>query len=552
LIESPKTQGSEAGRVLLQTAQVVKEKKGNGDMDFADHLWTAANKLRGSVEAAEYKHIVLGLLFLKYISDAFENRRKWLTEAIKDPSNDEYYVTNATSADVERVVNDRDEYLSANVFYVPPHARWAYLMANAMQPNLGKLIDDGMVAIEKENPRQLRSVLPKIYARATIPSETLGELINLLSQIDFGGKEAVAQDKLGRTYEYFIKMFAKAEGHRGGEFYTPNSVVRLIVEMLEPYQGRIYDPACGSGGMFVQSHKFVQAHEGNPQGISIYGEESNEATWRICKMNLAARGIPNENILLGNTFTNDLHKDLRADFIMANPPFNMKEWGGDKVVGDARLKFGQPPGSNANYMWIQHFIHHLAPNGRTGFVMSNGSLSVGGSEGEIRKKIIEADLVDCIVACPGQLFFTTMIPCCLWFISRNKNEQTRGLRDRRGEALFIDARQLFNKISRVQIEFGEEHIKRIANTYHAWRGEKTAGKYEDVAGFCKSVTLEEVRAHNCVLTSGRYVGAEEVEEEEEPFDQKLVKLTANLETQFSEARRLEQLIRQNLRGLKHD
>lgn len=525
---------------------------GNGDLEFADRLWAAANRLRGTVEAAEYKHIVLGLLFLKYLSDAFENRHKFLLQAVNDPANTEYYVKEAPAEYIASVAEDKDEYLAANVFWIPPQARWSYLLANARQPNLGRLIDEAMAAIEKENPKQLRGVLPKIYARSSLPAQTLGELLNLFSAVDLTNGDAVARDVLGRTYEYFIKMFAKAEGHRGGEFYTPQCVVQLLVEILEPYQGRVYDPACGSGGMFVQSRKFIEAHNGNPNDISIYGQERNEATWRICKMNLAIRGVPNENILLGDTFTNDLHPDLRADFVITNPPFNMKEWGADKVSGDIRLKFGQPPNSNANYMWIQHFIHHLAPNGRAGFVMANGSLSVGGTEGGIRKKIIEADLVDCIVACPPQLFFTTGIPVSLWFIAKNKDERARGLRDRRGETLFIDARKLFIKVSRTQNEFTEEHIRQIAGTYRAWRGNPAAGKYEDVPGFCKAVKLEEIQAHGHVLTPGRYVGTEENNGDDEPFAEKMARLTAELSEHFRQAEELREHIRRNLGELGYE
>lgn len=524
----------------------------NGDLEFADQLWATANKLRGSVEAAEYKHIVLGLLFLKYVSDAFETRRRELETAIKDPTDTDYFIKDPTTEYVTSVVEDRDEYLATNVFYVPSQARWSYLTANATQPNLGKLIDDAMAAIEKENPKQLRGVLPKIYARSSIPPHTLGEIINLFSTIGFGTEDAIARDVLGRTYEYFIKMFAKAEGHRGGEFYTPHCVVRLLVEMLEPYQGRVYDPACGSGGMFVQSHKFIQVHNGNPHAISIYGQERNEATWRICKMNLVLRGIPNERILLGDTFTNNLHKDLRADYIITNPPFNMKDWGAARVAGDVRLRFRQPPNSNANYMWIQHFIHHLAPNGRAGFVMANGSLSVGGIEGEIRKGIIEADLVDCIVACPPQLFFTTGIPVSLWFIAKNKNETVKGCRNRRGETLFIDARKLFQKISRTQNEFTKEHIEQIANIYRAWRGEPEADEYEDVPGFCKSATPDDMRSHGYALTPGRYVGTEDIEDDNEPFEEKMERMTAELAEQFRQAEELKKRIRASLEEVGYE
>ena len=517
---------------------------GNGDLHFADELWKTANKLRGSVESAEYKHIVLGLLFLKYISDAFEERQQYLIEETHNPDNPDYYTS--VESDAEFVCEDKDEYLGANIFWVPKEARWSYLMENATQPNLGKLIDEAMLAIEREYPKYLKGLLPKIYAHSAISSHTLGEIVNLFSNIGFGTKDAIAKDVLGRTYEYFIKMFAKAEGHRGGEFYTPKCVVRLIVEILEPYEGRIYDPACGSGGMFVQSLKFIQAHNGNGRRISIYGQELNEATWRICKMNLAIRGLEG-NIALGNTFFDDRHRDLRADYILTNPPFNMKEWGADRVVGDVRLKYGRPPNSNANYMWIQHFIHHLSPNGMAGFVMANGSMSVGGVEGEIRQKIIEGDLVDCIVACPPQLFFTTQIPVCLWFVTKDKVD--KHCRNRQGEILFIDARKLFVKISRIQNDFTDEHIAKIAGTYHAWRGEKEEDGYKDISGFCKSITLDDIRSHGYVLTPGRYVGTEEVEDDGEPFEEKMNRLIIQLAEQFKESGDLQKKIRTNLKEL---
>lgn len=373
-------------------AKMEKRRSTNGVLEFADKLWDAANRLRGRVEAAQYKHFVLPLIFLKYLSDAFEERRKWLAAAVNDPQNEDYYVPSATEEEVRSITEDKDEYLSAYVFFVPEVARWQYLLARAAQPDIGRLINQAMIAIEKENPNQLRGVLPKVYAAASIPPETLGELVNLFSTIGFGDREAVATDALGRTYEYFIQKFAEAEGKGGGEFYTPRSVVRLLVGMLEPYEGRVYDPACGSGGMFVQSRKFIERHNGRGKGIAIYGQESVEATWRICRMNLAIRHLEGA-IELGDTLHDDRFKDLKADFIITNPPFNMKRWGADKVQGDVRLKYGQPPDSNANYMWIQHYIHHLAPNGRAGFVMANGSLSVGGREGEMRRRIIEADLV---------------------------------------------------------------------------------------------------------------------------------------------------------------
>jgi len=398
----------------------AKKRQGkNGVLEFADKLWSAANRMRGRVEAAQYKHFVLPLIFLKYLSDAFEERRKWLQAAVKDTKNEEYYIPNATQEDVTSMTEDRDEYLSANVFFVPEQARWEYLLAHATQPNIGKLINQAMVAIEKENPKQLRGVLPKIYAAASIPPETLGELLNLFSTIGFGDKEAIAKDTLGRTYEYFIQKFAEAEGKRGGEFYTAKCVVRLLVEMLEPYQGRVYDPACGSGGMFIQSRKFIENHNGKGAGIAIYGQESVEATWRICRMNLAIRRLEGR-IALGDTLHDDKFKDLKADFIITNPPFNMKQWGADRVQGDVRLKYGQPPDSNANYMWIQHYIHHLSPNGRAGFVMANGSLSIGGREGAIRKKMLDADaLFLCRLSFSSQPRYRSA--CGFWQGTRMRN-----------------------------------------------------------------------------------------------------------------------------------
>jgi type I restriction enzyme M protein len=403
-----------------------------------------------------------------------------------------------------------------------------------------------MVAIEKENPKQFRGVLPKIYARSNIDYLTLGEIINLFSTIGFGTEDAIAKDILGRVYEYFIGRFAQQEGKGGGEFYTPRCIVKLLVEMLEPYHGRIFDPACGSGGMFVQSIKFIQAHGGKRGDISIFGQESIDTTWRICKMNLAIRSIAG-NIQLGNSYWDDKFKDLRADYILANPPFNVSEWGVDRVQGDVRLKYGTPPNSNANYMWIQHFIYHLAPNGIAGFVMANGSMSVGGVEGEIRRKIIEDDLVDCVIALPVQLFYTTGIPACLWFLTKNKAQ--KGHRDRNGETLFIDARKLFRKVDRTHNELTDEQIKQIADTYHAYRGEVGLSEYQDIPGFCKVATLEEIRKNGHVLTPGRYVGTEEVEDDGEPFEEKMERLTLELAEQFERSEELKGQIKANLEEL---
>ena len=517
---------------------------------FEDTLWTAADKLRGHLDAADYKHVVLGLIFLKYISDAFtehyEQLRLWTAD-----SRSEYYVKEPKAR--YEVLEDRDEYTARNVFWVPKQARWTYLQANAKQPTIGQLIDDAMVAIEDANPRHLKGVLPKDYARPTLDKRLLGELIDLIGTIGLGDKESRSKDILGRVYEYFLGRFAAAEGKRGGQFYTPRGIVRLLVAMLEPYQGRIYDPCFGSGGMFVQSEEFVEAHGGQRFALSIFGQESNPTTWRLCKMNLAIRGIEGD---LGphnaDSFLNDLHPDLKADFILANPPFNMKEWGAAQVQQDVRWKYGTPPARNANYAWVQHMIHHLAPNGMAGFVLANGSMSSQSSgEGDIRKAIVEADLVDCMVALPGQLFYTTQIPVCLWFLARNKcalpSPAGRGAggegRDRRGETLFIDARQMGTLIDRTQRELTPEDLDRIVNTYHAWRGEAGAGEYADVPGFCYSATLDEIRGHDYVLTPGRYVGIEDVEDDDEPFEEKMERLTAELMTQFAESQELENVIR---------
>jgi len=509
----------------------VSGKNGNSaTLGFEQKLWAAADTMRGNLDPAEYKHVALGLIFLKYISDAFQERYEKLTSA--------------PYADPE----DRDEYLAENVFWVPQEARWQTLQANAKQPTIGQLLDRAMEAIEKENP-SLKGVLPKDYARPALNKERLGELIDLISTIGLGDEESRSKDVLGRVYEYFLSRFASAEGKGGGEFYTPQSVVRLLVEMLEPYTGRVYDPCCGSGGMFVQSEKFVEAHGGNRDALSIYGQESNNATWRLCKMNLALRGIGNN---LGphdaDTFHQDLHKDLKAQYVLANPPFNVSEWGGERLRGDARWVYGAPPTGNANFAWLQHIISHLAPEGVAGVVLANGSMSSNTSgEGEIRRAIMEADLVDCVIALPSQLFYSTPIPACLWFLSRSKVNGK--FRDRRRHTLFIDARKLGSLLDRTHRELSDELIGHIAQTYHAWRGEPDAGTYKDIPGFCKSTTTEEISAHGHVLTPGWYVGAEEIEEDDEPFEEKMTRLVTRLEEQFVESGRLQGLIHANLQGL---
>jgi type I restriction enzyme M protein len=433
---------------------------------------------------------------------------------------------------------------------VPPEARWSYLRGRAKDPLIGKLIDDAMVAIERDNP-SLKDVLPKDYARPHLDKQRLGELIDLIGNIGLGDKESRSKDILGRVYEYFLSQFASAEGKKGGQFYTPRPVVRLLVEMLAPYKGRVFDPCCGSGGMFVLSEKFVEAHGGRVGDVSIFGQESNPTTWRLAKMNLAIRGIDgNLGAEPADSFHRDLHQDLKADYVLANPPFNDSDWGGDRLRDDVRWKFGAPPASNANFAWVQHFIHHLSPTGLAGFVLANGSMSSNQSgEGEIRRKIIEADLVDCMVALPGQLFYSTQIPVCLWFIARDKRNSR--FQDRRGKTLFIDARKLGHLIDRIHRELCEEEILRIAGTYHAWRGDKDAGEYADIKGFCKSATLGEIRSHGHVLTPGRYVGAEAAEDDGEPFEEKMKRLTTMLEEQFAESAKLEKTIWENLKELQY-
>lgn len=512
----------------------------NHDLPFAKELWEACDRLRGSVESAEYKHLVLGLVFLKYISDSFERRRAVLEAATREEGNDLY-----TEDEEERaeVVEDRDEYISENVFWVPKTARWSALLAAATQPDIGEKIDTALGEIEKANEEQLRGVLPRIYARVPLSSQKLGELVTTIAKVGFGDDEDKARDILGRTYEYFIKRFAAAEGHRGGEFYTPRSVTRLLVEMLEPFEGRVLDPACGSCGLFIQSADFVKSHGGQAREISIYGQENNQATWRIGRMNLAIHALAGE-VRLGDSLLNDQHPGLKADFVLANPPFNQDKWGAAQVAEDARWKYGMPPDSNANYAWIQHFIHHLSPDGRAGFVMANGSLTSNQSgEGKIREAVIRADLVDCIVACPGQLFYTTQIPVCLWFLDRNKQSDSE--RDRRGEILFIDARSLGQKISRTQIEFRPEEIQKIVSTYQAWRG-TTDGEYEDEKGFSASIALGEIEKHEFALTPGRYVGAPETEEDEIEFEERMAGLIDQLADELDTAERLTGEVRQAL------
>ncbi len=509
-----------------------KKTLNNGaNLGFEAQLWAAADKLRGNMEPSDYKHVALGLIFLKYISDASEAKR---AELLKDDL-----------ADAE----DPEEYLAENVFWVPREARWSHLQAAAKEAMIGKHIDNAMLAIEAKNA-SLKGVLPKEYARPALNKVMLGELIDLVSGIGMAEESDRSRDILGRVYEYFLGSFAGSEGKRGGEFYTPRSVVRLLVEMLEPYKGRVYDPCCGSGGMFVQSEKFVEEHGERIGDIAIYGQESNYTTWRLAKMNLAVRGI-DADIRWNNegSFHRDELPDLKADFILANPPFNISDWGGDRLREDARWKFGVPPKGNANYAWLQHMHHHLAPNGTAGVVLANGSMSSAQSgEGAIRRAMVEADVVDCMVALPGQLFYSTQIPACLWFLARNKNPDN-GWRDRRGEVLFIDARKHGRMVDRTRREFTDEDIAQIADTYHAWRSTRGTARYMDEPGFCKSVTLEEIGRHNHVLTPGRYVGAAAAEDDGEPFDDKMKRLVAQLRGQRAEGVKLDAAIAANLKSL---
>lgn len=507
---------------------MVTKKSNGANLGFERKLWEAADKLRSNMDAAEYKHVVLGLLFLKYISDAFGDVYE---ELKKDPASDP---------------EDVDEYISRRVFWVPKEARWEYLEVNAKKPEIGTLIDEALDAIERDN-HSLKGVLVKNYARPGLNKQRLGELIDLIGTIGLGERENRSKDLLGRVYEYFLGQFADAEGKKGGQFYTPRSIVRLLVEMLEPFRGRIFDPCCGSGGMFVQSEKFIEAHGGRIADISIFGQESNQTTWRLCKMNIAIRGI-DAKIEWGDSFRDNLFKDLRADFILANPPFNDSDWGGELLQDDVRWKFGTPPSGNANFAWVQHFIYHLSPVGIAGFVLANGSMSSNTSnEGEIRRSIIEADLVDCMIALPSQLFYNTMIPACLWFVSRDKRNQK--FRDRRKQVLFIDARKLGTMVDRRHKELTDEDIRKISETYHAWRGGLKDKKYEDIPGFCKSISLEEVQKQGWILTPGRYVGAEEQEEDIQTFEDKIVDLMAELRQQFETSRQLEDEIKKNLETL---
>ncbi len=513
-------------QVPVEAGKKAQKKNGSGaTLGFEAQLFLAADKLRKNLEPSDYKHVALGLIFLKHISIAFEAKRA------------------ALLAEDAAAAEDPDEYLAENVFWVPKEARWSHLQANAKQPTIGKIIDDAMTAIEAAN-EGLKGVLPKDYNRPALDKVMLGELIDLISGIATSEPGDKARDLLGRVYEYFLGGFAGSEGKRGGEFYTPQSVVRVLVEMLEPYKGRVYDPCCGSGGMFVQSEKFVESHGGRIGDIAIYGQESNYTTWRLAKMNLAVRGI-DADIRWNNegSFHKDELKDLRFDYILANPPFNVSDWGGERLREDSRWVYGAPPVGNANYGWLQHILWHLAPNGTAGVVLANGSMSSAQSgEDVIRKAMVEADTVDCMVALPGQLFYSTQIPACLWFLARNKNPGGE-LRDRRGEVLFIDARKLGTLVDRTRKELSDTDVAKIADTYHAWREGKS---YADVPGFCKATKLDEIKGHNHVLTPGRYVGAEDIENDGVPFSERLAALKNELKAQFEKGEELSKKILESL------
>lgn len=518
--------------------------------DIKKTLWATADKLRANMDAAEYKHIVLGLIFVKYISDTFQTRRDELTRRFADAA-DDYFLDGADQDLINEELEDRDYYKEVNVFWVPEAARWETLRAQAKQADIGKRIDDALSMIETENLK-LKGILDKRYARVQLPDGKLGELVDLVSKIGFGATGDMAKnharDLLGQVYEYFLGQFASAEGKRGGQFYTPASIVKTLVAVLAPHHGQVYDPCCGSGGMFVQSEKFIEAHGGQLGDVSIYGQEANPTTWRLAAMNLAIRGIDfNLGKEPADTFVRNQHADLRADFVLANPPFNISDWWHGSLEGDPRWVYGTPPQGNANYAWLQHMLYHLKPAGRAGIVLANGSMSSSqNSEGDIRRAMVDADKVEVMIALPGQLFFNTQIPACLWFLVKEK-------RARQGEVLFIDVRKLGSMISRVQCEFTNEVIEKIANTVAAWRGDDASGEaYADIAGYCRSVTLVEIAEHGHVLTPGRYVGAEVVEDDNEGFADKMQKLTETLGEQMSKGAELDQLIRQKLGGLGYE
>lgn len=503
------------------------------ELNIENKLWKTADALRGSMDASEYRNVVLGLIFLKYVSDSFETRHDELLKS-----------------DYPEDAEDPDMYLSENIFWVPKEARWELIQQSAKTPQIGEIIDSAMDAIEKSND-SLRGVLSKNYASPDLDKTRLGEVVDLISDISLSDKHAKQSDILGRVYEYFLNEFASQEGKKGGEFYTPRSIVRTLVEMIEPYKGRIYDPCCGSGGMFVQSDKFVQEHQGKIGDLSIYGEESNPTTWKLAKMNLAISGIDNNlGPHQGDTFTNDLHKGERFDFILANPPFNVKNWNGDKLREDARWQYGVPPVGNANYAWIEHIISKLAPDGKAGFVLANGALSTATTaEYDIRKAILEDDKIDAIVALPDKMFYSTGIPVSLWFIDMNKESEDE--RDRKGETLFIDARDLGEMFDRTHRAFSKADIRKVADTYHAYRGTNDQ-EYKDIPGFCKVAKLNEIAKNDYVLTPGRYVGLAKREDDGELYEVKMARLTRELEKQFEESNKLQAEIKNVLKELGYE
>lgn len=506
--------------------------------DIRKTLWASADKLRNNMDAAEYKHLVLGLIFLKYVSDTFAAKQQELTRRLQDPD-DELFYGSVTPEDIADELEDRDYYTAENIFWVPDSARWDQLRAAAKQTDIGRRIDDALALIEAENPK-LKGILDKRFARAQLPDGKLGELVDLISTIGFGSDASTARDILGQVYEYFLGMFASAEGKRGGQFYTPASIVKTLVAVLQPTRGQVYDPCCGSSGMFVQSERFIEAHGGRVGDISIYGQEANPTTWRLAAMNLVIRGIDyNLGREPADTFTGDQHPDLRADFVLANPPFNVSDWWHARLEGDPRWRYGAPPQGNANYAWLQHILHHLKPTGRAGIVLANGSMSSNqNNEGAIRAAMVDADVVDVMVALPRQLFFNTQIPACLWFLCKQKA--------RPGEVLFIDARKLGTMISRTQSELTDDVIGRIEQLVANWR---SGSGYEDVAGFCRSVKLAEIAEHGHVLTPGRYVGTEDTEDDDEAFNDKMERLTTQLAEQMAKGAELDAVIRENLGGL---
>jgi type I restriction enzyme M protein len=527
--------------------KAITKKTGNNhhDLGFEKELWAAADKLRGNIDVSEYKNIVLGLLFLKYISDSFYKRREVLSEMTRDKKNEDFYVP--TDEARKAILETKDFYTSEGVFYVPEKSRWEFLQTKTMSPDLGKVLDNAMELIEKDNPVQLENVLPRVYTKTNLDHTVLGELVNIFSKISFDHDFDREKDILGHIYEYFLGQFASAEGKRGGEFFTPRSIVKLLVEILEPYENaRVFDPACGSGGMFVSMGEYLHNHKMDPSKLSISGQESNQTTLRLCKMNLAIRGLSGK-IELGNTYYKDMFPHLRADLAIANPPFNA-EWEPAKLSdNDPRITLGIPPSSNANFLWVQHFVHHLSPNGQAGFVMPNGALAVSGKEGELRQKLIDADLVDVIISCPSKLFYNVSVPVSLWFLAKNKSGDR--FRNRKGETLFIDARDIFEQVSRKQVVFNKESLEKIAGTVRSWRGEKGAPKYEDVSGFCKSVNLEEIKKNGYTLTPGRYVGLADIEDDGIPFEEKMQKLSIELREAFTKGRELEKDIEKNLKEL---